>query len=41
MLPDRGMLGPHAIFDPAVLETPKIDDAFRAQQDEPARFASR
>jgi homogentisate 1,2-dioxygenase len=34
MLPDRGMLGPHAIFDPAVLDTPKLDDAFRAQADE-------
>ena len=31
-LPDRGLLGPHAIFDPAVLEVPAIDDAFRAQQ---------
>jgi homogentisate 1,2-dioxygenase len=31
-LPDKGMLGEHAIFDPAVLETPKIDDAFKAQQ---------
>ncbi len=27
-LPERGILGPHAIFDPAALETPKIDDAF-------------
>ena len=27
-LPDRGILGPHAIFDPAALETPKLDDAF-------------
>jgi homogentisate 1,2-dioxygenase len=35
MLPERGMLGPTAIFDPAVLETPKLDDAFRAHQDEP------
>ncbi len=34
MLPDRGPLGPHAVFDPAVLDTPKIDDAFRAQADE-------
>jgi len=34
MLPDKGMLGHHAIFDPAVLETPAIDDAFRAQQHE-------
>ncbi len=34
MLPDRGMLGPHAIFDPAILDTPKLDDRFRAQSDE-------
>ena len=33
-LPERGMLGPHAIFDPAALETPKLDGAFRAQADE-------
>jgi homogentisate 1,2-dioxygenase len=33
-LPDRGMLGPHAVFDPAMLDTPRIDDAFRAQQTE-------
>lgn len=33
-LPERGLLGQHAIFDPAVLETPKLDDAFRAQQGE-------
>ena len=33
-LPDRGLVGAHAIFDPAVLEVPRIDDAFRAQQDE-------
>jgi homogentisate 1,2-dioxygenase len=32
MLPDKGLLGPHAIFDPAVLETPAIDDCFRDQQ---------
>lgn len=25
-LPDRGLLGPHAVFDPALLETPKIND---------------
>lgn len=31
-LPDRGLLGPHAVFDPAAFDTPKIDDAFRAQQ---------
>lgn len=33
-LPDRGLVGAHAIFDPAVLATPALDDAFRAQQDE-------
>ena len=33
-LPERGILGPHAQFDPAALDTPKIDDAFRAQADE-------
>ena len=33
-LPERGILGPHAQFDPAVLDTPKLDDAFRAQADE-------
>jgi len=32
-LPDRGLVGAHAIFDPAILDTPKLDDAFRAQQD--------
>ena len=32
-LPERGILGPHAIFDPAALETPKLDDAFRSQRD--------
>ena len=32
LLPDKGLVGPHAIFDPAMLDTPKIDDAFLAQQ---------
>ncbi|MBV8978895.1 MAG: homogentisate 1,2-dioxygenase [Alphaproteobacteria bacterium] len=32
-LPERGILGPHAIFDPAALETPKLDGAFHAQRD--------
>jgi homogentisate 1,2-dioxygenase len=31
-LPEKGVVGRHAIFDPAVLETPVIDEAFRAQQ---------
>jgi homogentisate 1,2-dioxygenase len=34
LLPEKGLVGAHAIFDPAVLETPRIDDAFRAQQAE-------
>ena len=33
LLPDKGLVGAHAIFDPAVLDVPAIDDAFRAQQD--------
>ena len=33
-LADRGMLGAHALFDPAVLDVPVMDEAFRAQQDE-------
>ncbi len=33
-LPEKGLVGQHAIFDPAVLELPAIDDAFRAQQTE-------
>ena len=41
-LPDRGLVGQQAIFDPGVLETPRIDDAFRAQQkDEPWRVVIR
>lgn len=31
-LPEKGILGAHAIFDPAMMATPRIDDAFRAQQ---------
>ncbi len=34
LLPDKGLLGPHAIFDPAMLDSPKINPAFLAQQDE-------
>jgi homogentisate 1,2-dioxygenase len=33
-LPERGILGPHAFFDPAALDTPKLDEAFRTQADE-------
>lgn len=33
-LPDKGLLGEHAIFDPAVLRAPEINNAFKAQQHE-------
>ena len=32
--PDRGMVGRHAVYDEAILDTPKIDEAFKAQQGE-------
>ena len=31
-LPDKGLVGPHAIFDPALLDAPSMNDAFRAHQ---------
>jgi homogentisate 1,2-dioxygenase len=34
VLPDRGLVGGHAIFDPAVLDVPSIDEKFLAQQTE-------
>jgi len=37
-LPDKGLLGGHALFDPAMLETPAIDEAFKAHQDEAGEF---
>ena len=33
-LPDKGMLGENAIFDPAALETPQLNEQFKAQQGE-------
>ncbi|MBB4287555.1 homogentisate 1,2-dioxygenase [Roseospira goensis] len=33
-LPSKGPVGTHAIFDPAVLDIPRIDEAFLDQQDE-------
>jgi len=33
-LPGKGIAGTHAIFDPAMLDVPAIDDAFQDQQDE-------
>ncbi|MEQ8177815.1 MAG: hypothetical protein RIC52_04510 [Amphiplicatus sp.] len=31
-LPDKGLLGGHAIFDPAMLDAPKLDEAFKTHQ---------
>lgn len=31
-LPEKGILGDHAIFDPAVLEVPKLNEQFKAQK---------
>jgi homogentisate 1,2-dioxygenase len=33
-LPDKGMVGPHALFDAAMLDVPALDQAFAAQQGE-------
>ncbi|MCX4025376.1 homogentisate 1,2-dioxygenase [Endozoicomonas sp. SM1973] len=33
-LPEKGLVGDQAIFDPAMLDVPAIDDAFKAQQTE-------
>ena len=38
MLPERGVLGPTAVFDPAILDTPAMDDVFRAHQAETGEF---
>jgi homogentisate 1,2-dioxygenase len=35
-LPEKGLVGNHAIFDAAMLDTPKIDEAFKAQYSENA-----
>jgi len=32
LLPDKGLVGNHAIFDPALLDAPKLDADFAAQQ---------
>lgn len=32
MLPEKGLVGAHAIFDPAMLDVPAIDEAFKSQQ---------
>ncbi|RBW66850.1 homogentisate 1,2-dioxygenase [Vibrionales bacterium C3R12] len=33
-LPEKGMVGHHAVFDPAILEVPSINDQFKAQYSE-------
>jgi homogentisate 1,2-dioxygenase len=33
-LPDKGMLGEHAIFDPAALSVPELNETFKSQQAE-------
>ena len=33
-LPDRGILGQHALFDQALLDVPQLDEAFEAQKSE-------
>ncbi|MDQ0465844.1 homogentisate 1,2-dioxygenase [Caulobacter ginsengisoli] len=40
-LPDRGLLGPHAQFDPAMLDTPVMDEAFRDHQAQEGMFPVR
>jgi homogentisate 1,2-dioxygenase len=39
MLPDKGLVGNHAIFDAALLDAPKLDAAFVAQQGESQSWA--
>ncbi len=34
--PDKGLVGPHAIFDPAMLDTPRMNDTFVEQQSDGA-----
>ena len=36
--PDKGLLGGHALYDPAMLDTPQMDEAFRAHQAEEGEF---
>ena len=38
-LPEKGLVGPHAIFDPALLDIPHIDAAFQQQQNDAARWS--
>jgi homogentisate 1,2-dioxygenase len=38
-LPEKGLVGPHAIFDPALLDIPHMDEAFQQPQSDAARWA--
>jgi homogentisate 1,2-dioxygenase len=40
-LPEKGLVGPHALFDAAMLDVPELDDAFRAQRSGSARWQVR
>jgi homogentisate 1,2-dioxygenase len=40
-LPEKGLVGPHAIFDPAMLDVPRMDEPFRAQQKDGERWQVR
>jgi homogentisate 1,2-dioxygenase len=37
-LPDKGLVGPHALFDPAMLDVPQMDETFRSQQSDSTRW---
>jgi homogentisate 1,2-dioxygenase len=38
-LPEKGLVGPHAIFDPALLDIPRIDAVFEQQQSDAVRWS--
>ena len=40
-LPDKGLAGPHALFDAAMLDVPQLDELFRAQQSDTERWEVR
>ncbi len=40
-LPERGPLGDHAVFDPGILEPPRLDECFEAQREEPREWRVR
>jgi homogentisate 1,2-dioxygenase len=40
-LPEKGLVGPHALFDAAMLDVPQLDEQFRAQQSDSARWQVR